>query len=91
MAPVTFPTRSLDCKGNPYPTQLIEQCCTFKLSPTQPIHQHDLHTLNKGIYNGFTKLSLSLDEEMGLFGPVNHNACRVPEVPSLALLNAQTR
>ena len=52
MAPVTFSTRSLDCKGNPYPTQLIERCCTFKLSPTQPIHQHDLHTLIKAFTMG---------------------------------------
>lgn len=39
-------------RGTLSPTQLIEQCCTFKLSSTQPIRQHDMRTLIKAFAMG---------------------------------------
>lgn len=34
------------------PTQLIEQCCPLKPSPTHPIHHQDLHALIKAFTMG---------------------------------------
>ena len=86
MAPAIFATRSLDCKGNPHPTQLIEQHSIFMLSPTQPIHQCDLHTLIKAFTMGSPSLFPHWMEK-----PDYLDSSRVPEVSSLALLNIQTR
>lgn len=86
MAPATFATRSLDCRGNPHPTQLIEQHCIFMLSPTQSIHQRDLHTLIKAFTMGSPSLLPHWMEK-----PDYLDSSGVPEVSSLALLNVQTR